>query len=146
MAIIGFSFSRFDCERSKSAAKGNIEITHNISIKNVEKTTLKVGGNDNPVLKIDFVFDVIYGNDLGKVGISGDVIFSDTKEIINETYKGWEADKKLNEMVNEQVHRFIYNKTIVKALELSDSLNLPAPFQLPRISFSGDKKADNKKK
>jgi len=141
MGILGFSFLKFDAERkSPSKASGNIEINHNVSIKNVTKTKLKVGTNENEVLKIEFEFMVLYTNGLGKISIVGDVIYSDTKEIINETIKSWDADKKLNKMVNEPVFKFVYNKAIIKALDISDSLNLPSPVPMPKINFSNDKK------
>lgn len=140
MAIIGFSFLKFDCERKKSLSGGNIEIKHNVSITKIEKTSINVGGNKNDVLKINFSFEVMYGTDIGSIKINGDVIFTDTVDIINETLKSWDAEKKLPTMVNEQIHVFIYNKAIVRALELSDSLNLPAPIPMPKVSFKGPEK------
>ena len=137
MAIIGFNYSKFDCERKVAQGSGSIDINHNVSIKNVEKTSLNVGGTKNEVLKIDFNFDVLYGNNLGKISISGDVIYTDTKEIITEVFQAWGKDKKLNPIVNEQVFRFVYGKSIVKSLELADSLNLPSPVPLPKINFTG---------
>ena len=56
MSVIGFSFSKFDCERNSAKAAGSIEIKHNISVKDVEKTTLNVGGGKNDVLKVIFSF------------------------------------------------------------------------------------------
>lgn len=136
MAVIGFSFLKFECERKK-AASGSIEINHNVNVEKVEKTTLNVGGSKNDVLKVEFKFEVIYAKgELGKIEILGDVIFSDTKEIVAETFKSWEADKKLNAVVNEEIYKFIYQKGIVKSIELSDSLNLPAPIPvMPKDLF-----------
>lgn len=139
MAIVGFSFIKFDAQRKSAKSAGNIEINHNISIKNVEKTTLNVSSSKTDVLRVEFAFDVLYSLGLGKIEIVGDVIYSDTKEIIVETFKNWEADKKLSSVVNEQVFKFVYNKAIIKALELSDSLNLPSPIPMPKVNFSGKK-------
>jgi len=139
MAIIGFSFSKFDCERNEVTQKGQIEIQHNVTINGVSKTSLNVGPSKNDVLKIDFSFSVSYGNNLGKIVLNGDVVYTDTPEIVEETLKGWEADKKLNQMVNEVVSKFIYSKGIVKALELSDNLNLPAPIPLVPKGMFGKK-------
>lgn len=137
MSVIGFSFNKFDCIRNKVNATGSIEINHQVSITNVEKSALSVGGAKNEVLKVEFQFDVKYGNDLGHISLHGDVIYTDTPEIINETFKGWESEKKLNSTVNEQVQKFVYNKGVVKALELSDNLNLPSPIPLmPKNMFS----------
>lgn len=136
MSIVGFSFIKFNAERKPVKAAGNIEINHNISIKNVEKTALNVGGSKSEVLRVEFAFDVLYSAGLGKIEIVGDVVYSDTKEIIEETFKNWEADKKLSSTVNEQVFKFVYNKAIIKALELSDSINLPSPIPMPKVNFS----------
>jgi galactokinase/mevalonate kinase-like predicted kinase len=136
MSVIGFSFSKFDCERKTAKVAGSIEIKHNISVKEVEKTTLNVGGSKNDVLKVIFSFDVLYGSGLGKISVQGDVVYADTKEIIEECAKQWASDKKLNTAVSEVVFKFIYGKATVKVLELADSLNLPSPIPLPKINFS----------
>ncbi len=146
MGIVGFSFLKINSERNIVKPTGKIEINHNISISNVEKTSLNVGGNKNDVLRIEFTFDVIYGNNLGKINLVGDVIYADTKEIIEESKKIWDSDKKLNKLVNEVVLKFVYSKVIVKALEVADSLNLPAPVPMPSISFKPNKKVTESKK
>jgi len=138
MGIIGFSYSKFDCEKKTSQIVGNIDINHNVSIKNVEKTSLNVGGSKSEVLKIEFNFDILYSLNLGKITIAGEVIYTDTKEIVNEVFNLWNTDKKLNPLVNEQVFKFVYGKSIVKSLELADSLNLPSPIPLPKINFSSE--------
>ena len=136
MAVIGFSFLKFNCERNTVKKGGSIEINHNISLSNVEETSVNMGAGKMPVLKVFFTFEVKYGEDLGKISVEGDLIYSDTKEIIEESFKGWKADGKLNSQINEQIFKFIYSKTIIKALELSDSLGLPAPIPLPKVNFS----------
>ena len=140
MVIVGFSFSKIDAEKKLQGVGGSIDINHNISIKNVEMTSLNVGTNKNDVLKIIFDFTVAYSLGMGKIQLIGDVIYADTKEIISESLKGWESDKKLNKLVNEQVLAFVYSKAIIKALEMSDILGLPAPIPMPKVNFSNDKK------
>lgn len=127
MAIVGFGFSKFDAVRNNVSNSGQIEISHNVKIDSVGVTKLNVGAGSSNVLKIDFTFTVKYGTDLGHIVLVGDVVYSDTPEIVAETLKGWELDKTLNQMVNSVVSKFIYSKGIVKSLDLSDSLNLPAP-------------------
>jgi len=142
MGVIGFSFSKFDCKRTAGAkSEKAISINYGIGVTNVEKTKLSVSGANSEVLRVDFSFDVMYGNGLGKISIAGDIIYTDTPEIIKETMKSWESDKKLSALVNETVLKFVYHKCVVKALELSDSLNLPSPVPMPKISFDGKKKA-----
>ena len=140
MAIVGFSFSKFDCFRSNSSYSGKIEISHNVKIDNVLTNKLNVGGGPTNVLKVDFTFSVLYGDNLGKITLSGDVVFSDSEEIINETLKSWATDKKLPIMINQEISRFIYTKGIIKALEMSDNLNLPAPIPVVPAGMFDQKK------
>jgi len=143
MTIVGFSFKKYDCERNEvKEVKGNIEINHNISIENVSEISLNLGSGNTPSLKVDFVFSVVYSDSLGSVKIFGDVIFADTKEIIAETYKGWNSDKKLNSLVNEEILKFVYNKVSVQSILLADSLNLPSPIPLPKLNFGEVKSKD----
>jgi len=139
MGVVGFSFSKFDCKRNPVNVSGGIEVKHNINIKQVEKTSLSVGGSKNDVLKIYFMFEIVYGENMGSLLVEGDLIYADTKEIIEETVKSWSIDKNLNQTVSEVVFKFIYNKTAVKVLDLADSLGLPSPIPLPTVSF-GEKK------
>lgn len=135
MAILGFSFIKFEAKRSVKKQGGEIKINHNLGINIVEKTQVNVGIKTEDVLRIEFNFDVNYSEDLGKILIVGDVLYSDTKEIIKESLLIWEKDKQLNKMVNEIVLKFVYNKATIKALELADSLNLPSPIPIPNIEF-----------
>jgi len=140
MAIVGFSFSKFDCFRSNSTYSGKIEISHNVKIDNVLTTKLSVGGGPTNVLKVDFTFSVLYGDNLGKIALSGDVVFSDSEEIITETLKSWAMEKKLPVMINVEISKFIYTKGIIKALEMSDNLNLPAPIPVVPSGMFDSKK------
>ena len=140
MAIVGFSFSKFDAVRNESSKQGQIEISHNVRIDSVNLTKLNVGSGSNDVLKIDFTFPVKYGNDLGYITLLGDVVYSDTPEIMTETFKSWNLDKKLNDTVNSVVSKFIYSKGIVKSLDISDNLNLPAPIPVVPTGMFDSKK------
>ena len=140
MAIVGFSFSKFDAVRNESSKQGQIEISHNVRIDSVNLTKLNVGSGSNDVLKIDFTFTVKYGNDLGYITLLGDVVYSDTPEIMTETFKSWNLDKKLNDTVNSVVSKFIYSKGIVKSLDISDNLNLPAPIPVVPTGMFDSKK------
>jgi hypothetical protein len=140
MAIVGFSFSKIDAVRNEASKPGQIEISHNVRIDSVNLTKLNVGSGNNDVLKIDFTFIVKNGNYLGHIKLLGDVVNSDTHEIMKENFNGWNLDKKLNDMVNSVVSKFIYSKGIVKSLEISDNLNLPAPIPVVPAGMFDPKK------
>jgi len=135
MAIVGFNFIKINAEKSSAPITGKVEINHGTQIKDVIKTNLNLSGSKTEVLKIQFGLEVKYSSGLGNIEIVGDVVYSDTKEIIEEAAKGWDADKKLNSMISAEVLKFVYSKAIVKTLELSDSLGLPSPIPLPKVNF-----------
>lgn len=140
MGVIGFSFTSFEAKRDKKSKGQSIEVNHALKITEVEKSPLLMGDSKKEVLQVGFEFTVKYSGDIGLIVLKGDVVFSDTKEIVNETFTGWEKDKKLNAIVHEQVARFSYNKALVKAVNLADSLGLPSPIPLPKFSTQPPKK------
>lgn len=138
MAIVGFGFNKFDCVKNDVKKAGNIQVQHNVSLKDVKETKLKIGAADNRVVRIFFAFDVVYSEGLGKVTVEGDVVYADAPQVLDETLKMWESDSKLPQSVHEEIFKFVYSKTTVKALDLADALGLPSPIPLPKVSF--DKK------
>lgn len=140
MGVIGFSYSRFDAKREEGKAVGGIEVKHNLNVEDVTKTSLNVGNGTNDVLSINFSFTVLYGGGIGKIEVGGNLIYADTDEIVSETLKKWKKDKQLPDMVKEIVNKFVYNKGIITSIGLSDSLGLPTPIPMPKLSFKANKK------
>ena len=134
MAIIGYSY--LDVKGSKnpkvSVAPKGVEVNHSISITEVVKAPLSMGNSNNEVLKVDFQFSVVYKG-IGSISLTGNAIFNDTPEILEESFKSWETDKKLPQMVDLEVKKFVYNKSLIQAMNLSDMLNLPSPIPLPKF-------------
>jgi len=137
MGVVGFAFTKFDGEKKGGGREGNVELNMNIGIKSVEKTSMKMGGEEKEVLKIPFNYDLVYGSELGKISIEGEILYTDANQVLDEIVKEWEANSRLSRSINERIHKFIYNKSIVKAMDLSDSLGLPLP--LPKMNFSKGK-------
>ena len=134
MAIIGYNFVDIKASRNSNVAvaQKGLEVNHSISIKNVEKTPLNMASGSSEVLKVEFDFSVLY-QEVGSVTLKGDAIFSDTKEIVEESFTSWKQDKKLPQMVDLEIRRFVYTKSLMQAMNLSDLLNLPAPIPLPKF-------------
>lgn len=134
MGIIGFNFTNIKAEKetSKAVAQKGTEVNHSISIKNVTKVPLHMSGNSSEVLRVEFDFSIVYKT-IGAISLSGDALYSDTTEIIDESLKTFEDSKRLPEMVDLNVRKFVYNKSLMQAMSLSDLLNLPAPIPLPKF-------------
>jgi hypothetical protein len=138
MPVIGINVRAIGARKDEEIV-GSVKVNSNTNIKNIkdqEIPALKQKG-----LLIDFEFKTDYVNDKNKsvaeINISGNVLFID--EQMERITKEWKKDKKLPDDVNLQVINAILRKSIVKALSLSDELQLPPPIALPLAKKNEDK-------
>ena len=136
MAIVGYNFNKISAEKTTLPA-GSVKIASNVSVVDVDKTPLKVGSAQNDVLKIKFLFTTEYKENVGKIVIEWDVIFMQTPEIIGAAYDAWKETKKLDEKVALEVYNSILVQCNIKALNLSNDLNLPSPVKFPKVVLQG---------
>jgi len=71
--------------------------------------------------------------------ISGDVIFLDAEQH-DKIVKEWKKDRKIPEAVNLEIVNSVLRRCIIKALTLSEELQLPPPIMLP---FATNKKQED---
>ncbi len=139
MGIIGFAYNKISGEKKKNPS-GRIELKHNITFTEVEETKVSFGNPNSGFAKIKFDFDILYGDDIGKISMSGEVVYSDTKEIIEEVIKGFKSNKNLPSNIRNLILKFVFDKSILKALQISDELNLPHPVPLTTLKTDAKKK------
>lgn len=134
MAVIGFNFTHIQAKKDveKQVAQKGMEVNHSISFTNVVKVPLNMTNSKSDVLRVQFDFSIKY-QDVGNIHLQGEALYTDVDEILNESIKSYEADKKLPEMVDLTIRKFVYNKSLMQAMNLSDLLNLPAPIPLPKF-------------
>jgi hypothetical protein len=131
MTIIGFNFTKMHIERKKMV-RGSINISNNISIKNLEKADITLG-QKKQALKYDFTFTTQYKPDIGEILLEGEVIALETEEKAQELLKIWKKDKKLPNQMMTSILNHVLNKCNIQALFMSKELNLPAPIPLPKV-------------
>jgi len=132
MPIIGFQFDKIFGERTGSI-KGKVDIQHSFNITDIKKEELNLEKKQD-VLKFDFNFNVIYKPDLGKISFEGHVLYLETPEKVKKIAEEWKKSKKMPEDIITPVINMILTKSNVKALILSQDINLPPQIQLPKAS------------
>jgi hypothetical protein len=83
-------------------------------------------------LSVSFEFKTQYlskNKAIGEIHIEGNVIFVDPQQ--DKILKDWEKDRKLPENVNLEIINTILRRSFVKALNLSEDIQLPPPIALP---------------
>ena len=138
--IISFVFDKISVNKKK-AVKGNIRVNNVVNITKVEETNVPI--KDKKALKVSFDFIVKYEPDAADMLLKGFLVYimDDTKEIL----KTWKENKQIKDMeFNANVVNVIFMKCNMKALQLSENLNLPLPVQLPRITAGKEKQETRK--
>jgi len=130
MPIVGFQFDKVSANKS-GTVKGKIDIAHNINIKDVKQEELTLDKKQN-VLRFTFEFKVDYKPNLGDISLEGHLLYLDTPEKIKELGDAWKKNKKLPDDITTNVINMVLTKSNVKALILSQDVNLPPQIQLPK--------------
>jgi len=136
MTVIGFSFTKMSVEKD-NPVKGKVNINNNVGIKNVEETKLNLNP-DKKALKLDFEFTSTYEPNIGKIYLTGEVIYLIDKSKADDVIKNWKKNKKLEKDIMTNVLNNVLTKCNVKALVLSDYMNLPPPIPLPKVGDKGN--------
>ena len=131
MPFIGFNFEKLSAERYKEV-KGDIKIKHNLNIVDVKDHKVSLDKKQE-VLKFDFEFNLEYTPNIGKINIKGSMLYTENVKKLKEIKQEWEKSKKLPNEIFAGLFNTILAKSNIKALELSQEINLPPHLPLPRI-------------
>ena len=131
--IGGFSIDKLEVEKKVHDFKGKVSIKNSLKIKDVkeEQTPFK---DKKTALRFSFEYSVDYAPKLASITINGSIIYisNDSDEIIKEFKK---SKKITNQKVSIAVMNAISDKCNIRALELSQDVNIPSPFNLPKLNF-----------
>ncbi|MCD4759742.1 hypothetical protein K8R33_02550 [archaeon] len=129
MPIVGFNFEKITIEKT-SQITGKLNIKNDLSIKSLEQEKLNLTSAEN-VLKFNFEFLVNYEPKVGKINLNGNVLYMEDEKKVKEILDGWKKDKKLPEDLAPQILNTILAKCNIKALSLTQEVNLPPHIRLP---------------
>ena len=136
MPIVGFNYNKIDVEKKELSLKDkskNMQVKSNVNINEVKEQKLPTGKEKNEGLRIDFTFTLQYDPDLGHINLQGFIFYLDDAKVMKTIYKEWEKDKQLPQEVMGEIINMVLLKSNIKALYLSQEVNLPPHIQMPRV-------------
>ena len=132
MPILGFNFDKFYVEKLKQI-EPPLKINTNVAIKDIEEEKTGFSGKDDTVLKINFEFSLGYDPKLADLQLKGHIHYLEKKKEADKLVAEWKKSKKLEGEVSRNLLNTILLKCNIKALELSQGVNLPPHIRLPTI-------------
>ncbi len=132
MPVIGVNLRSISSNRGKDIG-GNLKVNNTPRIKEVDLK--KVGSLDKEALSIDFEYSCEYNKEdseepVAEIKMGGEVIFmvEDPEGILED----WKEDKDLPDEVVVPTINSIMRKSLTKAIDISESLQIPPPIRFPK--------------
>lgn len=131
MPIVGFNFIKINIER-----KGKFiipeQIKSDLKVTDIIQEQLPVGKSEE-VINFSFEFSIDYGS-AGSALLTGNVLYLDEPAKVKHIVEDWKKEKKMPTDIISTVLNTILFKCNIKALNLSQEVNLPPHFKLPIVS------------
>ena len=98
----------------------------------VEQEKIALGKSEE-VLKFNFEYVINYEPNVGKIAITGNILHMDEPKKIKEILDDWKKQKKLPKELAPRILNTILSKCNIKALILSQDINLPPHIKMPFV-------------
>jgi len=140
MPIVGFNFDKVAAERiAKTIDK--VEIRHKVRIKDLAQEELPIKKAEE-TLKFYFEYKADYEPKLGNILLEGHLFYVDDPKKIKEIFNNWKKEKKIAQPLMQQLMNTILIKCGIKALNLSQEINMPPHIPLPTLRPQGQRPED----
>ena len=114
MTIVGFLFTKMNAEK-KEGAKGKINISNNVSIKDVKETEVSFSSNDQKAITFVFQFLSKYDPAIGEISLEGNVVYMAKKDEAKKIMTGWKKEKKIDKDVMRDIQNTVLTKCKIMA-------------------------------
>jgi len=130
MPVIGINIKNIDAKRYAKIER-RVKVNNNTNLKGVKEQNLPALKKKG--LSVGFEFKTTYVSQMNKplaeIIIKGNVLFLDSR--YRKILSSWKKNKKLPEDVNLQLINAVLRRCLIRALDLSEELQLPPPIALP---------------
>ncbi len=130
MPIIGFNYDKILVER-KGNIKRPLNIHTDVSIKDVEEEKIPLGKTED-ILKFNFEFNVKY-DEIGQLVFNGHILYLEDPKKTAEIMKEWKKSKQIETSLMSELINTILQRCNIKALTVSQDVNLPPHLKLPKL-------------
>lgn len=120
-------------EKKKDQIKGDVKVKNDLVLQSLTLTDIDIGKKKQEVIKLNFEFLTEYQPGLGNISIGGTILFLESADNIKLITDMWKKEKKIPQQFAANIINVILTKSNIKALELSQSVNLPPHIRLPMI-------------
>lgn len=124
MPIVGFNYNKIDVEKKDKTAQ-KMSIKSDVQITNIKEEKLPTGKTKTDGLRFDFVYNVAYEPKIGNINLNGFIYYLDDLKIIKDILKSWKKDKSIPDNVTLEIINAVLFRSTIKALTLSQEVNLP---------------------
>jgi hypothetical protein len=142
MKVVNFNFTKISIERLKDKIDNNLKFNTKLDLSSIDSLKSDILKIKDELIKIDFVYTVLYEPDFAKLELAGSLILSVDPKMAKEILKNWK-DKQTSEEFRVVIFNVILKKSNIKAIQLEDEMGLPTHIPLP--SFKPQNKKNEEK-
>lgn len=132
MTIVGFLFTKIQAEK-KQGAKGKINISNNVTIKDVKEADTAFTSESQKGISFQFQFTSKYDQGVGEILLEGNVLYMGKKEEVKKIISAWKKEKKIEKDIMKDILNTLLTKCNIEALIISREIGLPPPIPLPKV-------------
>ena len=140
MPIIGLNYTKISANRSGDSNQ-KLDINTVPEITDFKQATLESFGGKVNVARVNFAYKTIIEPNIGNITIEGIIIYEN--ENIKDISEQWKTEKKLPVDAQLEIINYIFRTVSIKALIISEILQLPPVINLPVVKDT--KKKETKK-
>lgn len=134
MPIVGFNFDKISVERTGKIQPG-IKVRNSMEVKDITTEEISLGKDKKQdALKFSFEYGVFYDPEVGSAVLQGHLLYTDTSSKIKEILTAWKKNKKVEPALKAQLLNTALVRCSIKALNLSQEVNLPPHLRMPTLN------------